>query len=295
MVTVIICARNAAGHLRRSLPAVVGQDYPSHCFKILVIDNASTDDTAEVAREHGAIVRSCPRPGVVHARDMGWRSAETALIAFLDADCEPPPDWLSRLVEHFENDPKLGAAGVRLVPGEVKTLAERHIVAERILDTDRFWKRNALQFPFLVTAGLMVRRAALEAVGGFDTTLGRRTGEDADLCWKLDRVGWKLYYDRDLEVTHHHRATIRAMMRQAYWYGRSQSALFARWRDELGWRRYTDWGPYRRLVAALIVLPGALFTSIGYHRFAPLLRLLDTAAFLVGKWRGSAEERVLFL
>ncbi len=295
-ITVVICARNAAGHLERSLPALRQVIYPRTHLRVLVVDNGSTDGTADIARSHGAAVRHCRRPGVVHARQRGWRAARSEFVAFLDADCIPPPDWLERTLRPFEDDPRLAAAGVRLVPGPVRTLAERHIVEAGILDTDRFRERNALQFPFLVTAGMVLRRAALEEVGGFDTALGRATGEDADLCWRLERAGWRTQYLPEVEIVHHHRSTILQMLRQVRWYGMASAFLFARWRGELGWWRYTDWQVYRRLGrGAVQALPALLGGEDRYARVRPLLEVLDAAAFLTGKWEGALRNRVLFL
>lgn len=295
-VAVLICARNAAEHLRRSVPAALAQDFPAQQFIVVVIDNNSTDRTAAVARELGAEVWSCSEVGVVNARQFAWITARTELVAFLDADCEPPRDWLRRAVAALEADPMNGAVGIRLVSAPPRTIAEEHIVRVRILDCDRFQERNALQFPFVVTAGMVLRTAALKAVHGFDKGLGRDGGEDADLCWRLDRAGWRVVYTPDIEVVHHHRSTVPAMLRQVYWYGRSSSALFARWRKELGWRRYTDRGPYRRLGRGLLrAIPALVGGSSRYDRLAPLLEIADSTAFLLGKYVGSIRNRVMFL
>lgn len=296
-VTIVICARNAAGHLARLFPALRRLDYPTKRLRILVVDNGSTDGTGTLARTAGAAVRVCRSVGVVHAREMGWRTARSEFVAFLDADCVPPPEWLRHSLAAFEEEgPSLAATGARLVPGPVKTLAERHIVEAGILDTDRFQETNALQFPFLVTAGMVIRRRALEDLGGFDTSLGRATGEDADLCWRLAREGWRTRYLRDMEIVHHHRSTLPRMLRQVRWYGCASAHLFARWRHQLGWRRYTDWEVYRRLgKGAAFALPALLLGSDGYERVRPALEFLDAAAFLAGKWEGALRNRVLFL
>ncbi len=295
-VTIVICARNAEDHLKRLLPALRTQDYPRSRMRVLVVDNGSSDGTRATAREHGAAVRVCQRTGVVHAREMGWRVARSEYVAFLDADCVPPRNWLRRALRPFGANERLGAVGVRLVPGPVHTLAERHIVEARILDTDRFRERNALQFPFLVTAGMVVRGAALEDVSGFDVTFGRATGEDADLCWRLERRGWETRYLPGLEVVHHHRATLLRMLQQVRWYGMASAFLFARWREEFGWWRYTDWAVYRRLgMGALLALPALLGGGKAYERARPALEMLDAAAFLAGKWEGAIRNRVFFL
>ena len=294
-ITVVICARNAAGQIAGALRGAMAQFYPARAVKVLVVDNGSTDGTAEIAMEHGAIVRAWKRPGVAGARDFGWRRCRSDLVAFLDADCEPPADWLHRAAQALAARPRLAAVGARLVSPEPTTLAERHIVEARILDTDRCWERTPLQFPFVVTAGMVIRRAALEEVGGFDLTLGRAAGEDADLCWRLVRAGWEIDYLREIEIVHRHRATIPAMLRQVHWYGGGSAALFARWRKELGWRRYTDRSPPRRLLRGLTgALPAFVAENDSYKRWAPTLEALDAAAFLAGKWRGSLKYRVPF-
>ena len=68
-----------------------------------------------------------------------------------------------------------------------------------------------------------------------------------------------------------------------------------RWRGELGWWRYTDRGPYKRLGCALLHMPAALLKRDSYERARPLLEAADSAAFLAGKWVGAVKERVLFL
>lgn len=299
-VTVVICARNAAAHLRGSIPSALAQDYPRDRFRVLVVDNGSSDETRAVARALGAAVRSHRRPGIAGARRFAVETIRSGLIAFLDADCEAPKNWLSSLVPEFLDEQgtfstRVGAVGIRLVSDEPETLAEQHIDAGGMMDTDRMFTRNALQFPFVVCAGMVARRDALREAGAFDPGFGRAAGEDADACWRLRRNDWEVRYRRDVTVLHHHRASVGAMLRQVRWYGAGSAELFARWRKELGWRRYTDWRVYQRLVGGLAAAPFALLLRSGYERHAPALRALDAAAFLCGKLRRSIEKRVLFL
>lgn len=294
-VTVVICARNAAGVLGRAIASVHGQQYPGE-VRLLVVDNGSTDGTAFSAREAGAEVIACPTPGVAAARDAGWRHAPTPLVAYLDADCEAPPHWLARLAGRFAAEPTLGAAGLRLLSPDPQTLAERHIIETGVLDTDFFWERNWLQWPFVVTAGMVVRRKALEAIGGFEVTMGRATGEDADLCWRLERTGWRVEYHPDIVVLHHHRATVPAMLRQVHWYGLGMAEIFARWHKAMGHPRYIDPAVYRRLARGLVMaLPALVLRRDPYERWRPALEAADAAVFLAGKWRGAWRHRVLFL
>jgi mycofactocin system glycosyltransferase len=80
--------------------------------------------------------------------------------------------------------------------------------------------------PFVPTAALVVRRAALEAIGGFDETL--RFGEDVDFVWRLDQAGWTVRYDPAVTVAHPSRPTAAAWLRQRFDYGTSAAPLARR-------------------------------------------------------------------
>ncbi len=93
--SVVIPARNEAETLPGLLSALKGQTVPP--YEIVVVDNASSDDTARVAAAHGARVLHCARRGVAHARQMGLEHAVGDWIASTDADSLPQPDWTEAL------------------------------------------------------------------------------------------------------------------------------------------------------------------------------------------------------
>lgn len=294
-VTVVIPVLNARRTLARALRAVAGQHYPPGRVRVLVVDNGSTDGSRELAERTGARVITARRRGVVFARETGWRAARTDLVAFLDADCEPPSDWLARAADDLLRADDIGAVGVRLVDAEPRTLAEQHIAASRILDTDFFWAGSWLHFPFVVTAGVVVRRAALESIDGFDLSFGRATGEDADMCWRMAEAGWRILYARRVEVRHYHRATIRQMLRQVYWYGSGATEVFARHQARFGHPHYVDPAPYGRLAQGIVRAPGALLRGRGrYEKLRPALEALDAAVFIFAKLWTAVKRRVLF-
>lgn len=288
---ILICARNAAAHLPRALAAAFAQDYSGE-LGVLLVDNGSSDNTAAIAAAAGARVVSHPVPGVAGARQRAWQEATAPIVAFLDSDCEPPTDWLSRAVPLLLAEPRRAAVGARLVDGELRTLAEMHISAQGVLNTDYFWRGSKRHLPFIVTAAMVARRDALQAVGGFDETLGRITGEDADLCFRFREAGFSIDYRRDIAVIHHHRATLRAMMRQIFWYGQGSVAVLARWHHRLSWWARFEVKPPLRLAKALLLTPVALlFERDPYRRVSPALRVLDSLAFMAGRWSSAIRHR----
>ncbi len=100
MISIVIPALNEEKLLPRCLASIKSQDYAGE-YEIVIVDNGSTDRTAEVARAHGARVVYCARRGVVPARHAGAVAANGEIIVQADADTIYPQGWLSRIARHF--------------------------------------------------------------------------------------------------------------------------------------------------------------------------------------------------
>jgi glycosyltransferase involved in cell wall biosynthesis len=272
---VLIPVRDRAAELDRCL-ASVGRGYP-----VVVVDDGSADPTAvaAVAGRHGAaLLRREAGGGPAAARNTGLAAvgtelagtelagtelAGTELIAFLDSDCVPPPDWIRQLAAHFA-DPLVGAAAPRVVesaagdgPG-AGSVASRYASASGSLDMGA---REARVVPltrvaYVPTAALVVRRAALQAVTAGQLTPGHLTpgrptpgrgltgatappawrvfdpalryGEDVDLVWRLNDAGWRIRYDPAIEVCHHGPQTWAGLLGRRFRYGTSAAPLARR-------------------------------------------------------------------
>ena len=193
-VSVVIPAYNEEKYLGRCLQSLREQRYPASQFEVIVVDNASTDATAEVARRFGARVVHEPRKGVARARQTGFLETRGPVIASTDADTILPPDWLARIAGHFAADPGLGG-----VYGPVHWL------------DGRLHQRWALRRP--ITWGLAlsnqmgrslwwgsnfaVRRDVFWQAGGFP--VGWASGEDTDLSLRVDRFA-RVRFDPHLVV-----------------------------------------------------------------------------------------------
>jgi glycosyltransferase involved in cell wall biosynthesis len=106
-ISVVIPSYNDAVMLETALTALAGQLRPAD--EVIVVDNASTDATASVARAGGARVISEPVRGIWPAAAAGYDAASGDIIARLDADSVPPGDWVMRLAEAFSTSPKVDA------------------------------------------------------------------------------------------------------------------------------------------------------------------------------------------
>ncbi|WP_084361560.1 glycosyltransferase [Herbiconiux solani] len=98
-ISVVIPARDDAAFLRRALDALAAQERPAD--EVIVVDNGSSDDTADVARSFGARVIDEPVQGILRATAAGFDAARGDVLARIDADSVPGPDWLRRVETVF--------------------------------------------------------------------------------------------------------------------------------------------------------------------------------------------------
>ncbi len=170
----------------------------------------------------GAAVRLTVNRGPAAARNAGRRLADTALVAFVDADVDLLDEiggtgtWLDPLLGHFD-DPRVAlvAPRVRGEPGSPLDLGD---TPARI--------RAGSRVGYVPAAAIVVRAAAFDAVGGFDERM--RHGEDVDLVWRLDEAGWRCRYEPRSVVWHEPRRTFRGRLAQQAAYGSSAAPLALR-------------------------------------------------------------------
>ena len=188
--SVIVCAYNEEKYLAGCLHSVLAQTRVPD--EILVINNASTDATRVVAtRIPGVRVVDEPRKGLVVARETGRLAARGDILAYIDADCRVPIDWLARIEREFliDDAPVAVTAGYRYYDwdfiGRVLLRAYDFTLAPvtHVLAQDVF-KLGAI----LYGGNFAVRSEALEWIGGFDTSIEFH-GEDTNLARRLARVG----------------------------------------------------------------------------------------------------------
>jgi glycosyltransferase involved in cell wall biosynthesis len=230
-ISVVIPALNAAETLGETLKALRAQvDAPS--FELVVVDNGSTDGTADVARSHGAAVLYERVRGPAAARNRGLHGARGAIIAHLDADTIPSRRWLKELCAPFSSSDTVLAAGNTLCYPP-RTAAERYAQSIGLHSAERTIVRE--EFPFAPSLNMAVRRDAALAIGGWNERL--LTGEDVDFSHRLLKGGFAIrihYCDRAI-VYHRTRADDAALCKQALGYGAGAAALYRMYPDEVRW------------------------------------------------------------
>ena len=195
--------------------------------ELILVDNSRDGAASAVAQEEVRVVRAAAEWSSYHARNSGARTASAPWLLFIDDDCEPGPGLLDAYFVPPPADRCGAVVGAIRSPPEPGNLVEAHAEAAEILLQSRGMTHPLM--PYGVTANLLVRRAAWEALGGFHE--GVRSCGDIDLCWRLQDAGWALEYRQRAAVVHRHRQTLRALLRQQLRYG-AGTAWLSRHRDD---------------------------------------------------------------
>jgi GT2 family glycosyltransferase len=212
-LSVIVPVRDGAAYLPALLDGFARQTLPRARFEVIIVDNASRDETAAIARRWGATVVQEPVPNRAGARNRGVEAAHTDLFAFTDADCVASERWLEALVGCARQ------AAMTAGPVIVSTNPEPNAV-ERFESLWRFGQEHWVKEGWAATANLCVRREVFDAVGGFDGTY-RHIGEDVDFCVRAARLGHRVGWCREAAVSHDAEHRLWPMLKRSFFHGYS--------------------------------------------------------------------------
>lgn len=208
-VSVIVNTYNRGAWLDDALRGLAGLDYPT--FEVIVVNGPSTDNTAEVIAHWGKAIKAlrCDQANLSHSRNIGIAAATGAIIAFIDDDAVPHPQWLRRLVGPY-HDPAVGAVGGFTVDNTGTAWQMRKVLCDRYGNahhvTDYFDERplnrpGTALYPSLLGTNASFRADALRAIGGFDHTFAYLLDE-TDVCLRLVDAGWHVRYEPHALVWH---------------------------------------------------------------------------------------------
>ena len=223
----MVPARNAARTLEACLAGAIGNlASATPRSDVIVVDDGSTDATAEIARRAGARVLDGGGRGPGAARNLGWRATAAPLVWFVDSDCVPEPGALARLAALLAGSPRAAGAG-----GSYANLAPDSWLAVAIHE-EIVWRHRRMgpRVDHLGSFHVLYRRSLLATAGGFDETVyngpGRPGAEDMELSFRLLDSGWHLLFDRESRVGHFHPVRLVRYLRSQALHGRFATRLF---------------------------------------------------------------------
>lgn len=211
-VSVLISTRDRGDRIVASVQSVLANTYP--WFELLVVDQSTADHTEQALQPllvdpRIRYMRSNTH-GVSTARNIGIDSAHAEIVLMTDDDCEVPTDWVERMATLFDRYPSAAVVFCDVLAGSYDS-AKGWILVNKarrsmLIQTLRGW-RAAGGANSGISAGMGVRRAAVQHVGGFDAMLGAgsplRSGGETDLTIRLILHGYQIYRTTETCVYHH--------------------------------------------------------------------------------------------
>ena len=240
-ITIAVFTFNRAQSLTQTLQALRTVQLPAGAScELVVVDNASTDDTPQLidsfAMPQMKIRRIVERRrGVAHSRNTAVRESSGQVIVFLDDDVRPHPDWLERISEPVLSGAADAVAGAVEIPSSLERswMTPKHrswLASTELLD--------AAKPEYVVSANMAFSRAVIDKVPAFDTELGPGAMglyEDTLFSWQLREAGYRIVSRFDAVVEHHFddsRLSRSAFLAAARIRGRCLAYLKHHWKQE---------------------------------------------------------------
>lgn len=213
-ITVVIPTHNGGWVLRRTVEALRCQDAAPERFEIIIVDDGSTDGSADGLEETrgpvlARVLRQANR-GRAAARNLGAAEARGRVLLFLDSDVWAAPGLVSAHLAHHSGGDRLGVQGRSLThPDSLTTVFMR---ATHLLPDLTVRNRNDLSPLHVITRNFSVTKEAFHLVGGFDEGFVGYGWEDIDLGIRLRDAGVPLRYEPTALAYHHHIQTLEGLL-----------------------------------------------------------------------------------
>jgi O-antigen biosynthesis protein len=234
-ISVVVCSYNGSRTIRDCFEGLTRLDYPD--YEVIVVDDGSKDNTASIAREYDFRLISTENRGLSNARNTGLEAATGEIVAYIDDDAYPDPQWLKYLAATFLSSSWAAVGGPNLAPANDGWIADCVANAPGgpvpVLLSD-------LEAEHIAGCNMAFRQDRLKAISGFDPRF-HTAGDDVDVCWRIQQRGWKLGYSPSALVWHHRRNSLRIYHRQQIGYGKAEALLERRWPEKYNPAGHISW------------------------------------------------------
>jgi len=229
-VTVVVPVRNGEQTIQPLLESLQKLDYDRNKVEVIVVDGNSTDKTQEIVKKYPVNLVVEEKKGLNLARNVGIKCSNGEIIAFTDSDCIVPPNWITKIVENFE-DPTVscvGGSAKALDSDFISQYADNSIVRLMPFFTKREELKKVKPF-FRHPAGcnMAFRRKVAEEVGYFDENI-QFGFDEVEFADRVCKAGYKMVLDPDVLVWHKHRSTLKEFLKQNFQYGKGSGLVFKR-------------------------------------------------------------------
>lgn len=285
MISVIVPAHNAAATIGDCLRSLQAQQGVGDSYEIIVVDDGSSDGTAELAQQNTiTLVHSHKRRGAAAARNLGIQVARGDILCFTDADCVPQPDWIAQLIQPLQQDTSIvGSKGIYAT--RQRRIVARFVQIEYEDKYDRL--RTQSRIDFVDTYSAAYRRQVLLDNGGFDE--GIFFVEDQELSFRLAARSYQMVFQPAAVVYHRHSDSVVRYFHKKFMIGYWKTQVIRRFPGRAIKDSHTPQILKVQMGLAALALVAAAVTLV-FPLFLPILAgvlfifFLTTIPFLRKSW-----------
>jgi glycosyltransferase involved in cell wall biosynthesis len=212
LYSIIVPSYNSSGMIEECIHSLLDQTVPFGSYEIIVVDDGSVDNTAEVVSACPVRYYYQPNQGAAAARNYGAYFAKGSILLFTDADCQVSPNWIEEMVKPFK-DPEIVATKGFYGLSQKELVAR--FVQKEYEEKYRYLLRNKY-VDFVDTYSAAYRKDVFFEFGGFDTSFSTASAEDCDLSYKVAAQGYKIVPSQNAIVFHYHPVTIKSYWKKKY-------------------------------------------------------------------------------
>ena len=234
-ISVIVCTCNGSATIKKCLKGISKLDYPN--FEVIVVNDGSTDNTAEIVKGFNVKLISTTNYGLSSARNTGMYNASGNIIAYIDDDAWPDPHWLQYIAHAYASSNHACIGGPNVSPYEAGFISTCVANAPggpvHVLETDEIAEH-------VPGCNMTFRKDALMKIGGFDPIF-RCAGDDVDVCWRIQESGRTIGFHPSALVWHQRRESLKAYWRQQKGYGKAEALLEGKWPEKYNSLGHLTW------------------------------------------------------
>lgn len=265
--SLIIPAYNAENTIVSCLESVLNQSLPTSEYEVIVVDDGSTDDTANIAKSYSVRVIEQENQGPAAARNKGAAEAKGVVLIFTDSDCELDSNFIEKIIAPIEQTPEV--VGVQ---GSYKTKQTQFIARFGQVEIETRYKKMAQKkyTDFIGTYAAAYKKDIFHKYGKFDTGFPLASGEDTEFSYKLYRDNHKMVFEPKAFVYHQHPSNLREYLKMKFFRGHWRVRLYRKHPKKVIKDSYT---PQSLKFQVLVVPLSFLFAFLSLFNIAWLLIL----------------------
>jgi len=234
--SVIVPAYNAVSTLDGCLNALLNQSISKERYEVIVVDDGSTDRTADQVKNYPVRYLYQKNRGPATARNAGVKEAIGHIVLFTDSDCVPDARWIREMVRPFDDKEVAAVKGAYRT--RQKSLTARFSQMEFEERFAMLKKAGIIDMVDTYSAGF--RKEIFLKMGGFDISFPAANNEDTEFSYRMSKLGYRMVFNPDAIVYHlNHPDTIRRYARLKFWRGYWRMVVYKRFPDKMLKDTYT--------------------------------------------------------